>query len=351
MHRDYEVGNSKIYVKIFDDRVEIISPGGLFGIVNKNNFGSGITDYRNPVLAETLRTLGLVEQVGRGIQLIRRTMEENESPSPDFDLGDTYVRVLLRAHPQYPAIRHYEKGIRARERGATEEARDYFKSAVGMNPQFVEPYFSWATLEADEDSIVSARELFKKTLDLAPQHEQAYARWAMMENRLGNLEEARGILLKGTNALPSSPYLWHQRAIIERGQGNFSESRRLYKQAISIKGNDYRVWQSFGQMEYKARNYSESESHLRKALEFVDSEYAKAWILGDLARVLAVKRAPQFEVLECFRQSLKLNPNHPQTYDYYSRYLLQIGREQEADEMKKKALDLGLLIRRRRPRR
>lgn len=167
----------------------------------------------------------------------------------------------------------------------------------------------------------------------------------------GNLEEARGILLKGTNALPSSPYLWHQRAIIERGQGNFSESRRLYKQAISIKGNDYRVWQSFGQMEYKARNYSESESHLRKALEFVDSEYAKAWILGDLARVLAVKRAPQFEVLECFRQSLKLNPNHPQTYDYYSRYLLQIGREQEADEMKKKALDLGLLIRRRRPRR
>lgn len=351
MHRDYEVGNSKIYVKLFDDRVDITSPGGLFGIVNKHNFGSGITDYRNPILAETLRTLELVEQVGRGIQLIRRTMEENDSPSPDFHLEDTYVKVILHAHPKYSAVRHYEKGIRAREQGATEEARDYFKSAVRVNPQFEEPYFSWATLEADEDNIISARDLFERTLDLAPQHEQAYARWAMMENRLGNLEEARGILSRGTNALPSSSYLWHQRAIIERGQGNFLESRRLYNQAINIKGNDYRVWQSFGQMEYKARNYGASESCLRKALEFVDAEYAKAWVLVDLARTLAAKRAPQLEVLECFKQSLKLNSNHPQTYDSYGRYLKQIGRDREADEMRNKALDLGLLIRRRRPRR
>jgi hypothetical protein len=103
-------------------------------------------------------------------------------------------------------------------------------------------------------------------------------------------------------------------------------------------------------MEYKARNYVESESHLRKALEFVDSEYAKAWILSDLARVLAARRAPQLEVEECFRQSLRFNPNHPQTYDYYSRYLGRVGREREANEMKRKALDLGLLQRRRRPR-
>ncbi len=330
MHRNYEIGTTKIYVKIFDDRIEITSPGGLFGIVNKDNFGTGITDYRNPVLAQALRTIGLVEQVGRGIQLIHKTMKENESPNPNFVLGDTYVRVELPAHTRYAAIRYYEKGVRARERGDTGDARDYLNSAISINPDLIEAYSSLTILEADEDNIVVARDIFQKIIERSPNQESAYARWATMEDRIGNLEDARSILKKGTSAMPASALLWHQRALVEGNQGNFPENRRHYQKAISIRGNDSRIWQSFGQMEYKARNYVDSESYLRKALEFATNRYAKGWIYSDLARVLAVRKAPTFEVEECFLESLRMNPNHPQTYDYYSRYLRRIRKRQES---------------------
>ena len=53
MHRTYEATNAPVRVNWFDDRIEIISPGGPFGSVSDANFGEpGVTDYRNPNLAE-----------------------------------------------------------------------------------------------------------------------------------------------------------------------------------------------------------------------------------------------------------------------------------------------------------
>lgn len=57
----------------FDDRIEIRNPGGPFGSVTAENFGSpGVTDYRNPNLAEALRALGYVQRFGAGIAIARK---------------------------------------------------------------------------------------------------------------------------------------------------------------------------------------------------------------------------------------------------------------------------------------
>ena len=59
MHRSYEGTNAPVRIYWYADRVEIISPGGPFGMVTAENFGDpGINDYRNPHLAEAMRTLG-----------------------------------------------------------------------------------------------------------------------------------------------------------------------------------------------------------------------------------------------------------------------------------------------------
>lgn len=61
MHRTYEATHAPIRLTWFNERIELISPGGAFGIVNADNFGQpGITDYRNPHLAEALKVLGYV---------------------------------------------------------------------------------------------------------------------------------------------------------------------------------------------------------------------------------------------------------------------------------------------------
>lgn len=87
MHRAYEATNTPLRVYWYDDRVEIISPGGPFGTVTPETFGlPGVTDYRNPNLAEAMRVLGFVQRFGFGIQLARNELEKNGNPTLVFDV-------------------------------------------------------------------------------------------------------------------------------------------------------------------------------------------------------------------------------------------------------------------------
>ncbi len=75
MHRSFEATNAPVRVYWFDDRIEIHNPGGPFGAVTRENFGRpGVTDYRNPNLAEALRALGYVQRFGAGIAIARKAL-------------------------------------------------------------------------------------------------------------------------------------------------------------------------------------------------------------------------------------------------------------------------------------
>jgi ATP-dependent DNA helicase RecG len=99
MHRAYDVTNAPVRINWFSDRIEITNPGGLFGQVNPRNFGQGVTDYRNPVLAEAMRVLGFVQRFGIGIPLARAELEKNGNPAPEFqfDLGTVLVTVRAKS--------------------------------------------------------------------------------------------------------------------------------------------------------------------------------------------------------------------------------------------------------------
>ena len=97
MHRSYERTNAPIRVSWYDDRIEITSPGGPYGSVSKDNFGQpGVTDYRNPNLAEALRVLGFVQRFGVGIATAQRLLRANGNPPAVFTVEPTLVSVTLR---------------------------------------------------------------------------------------------------------------------------------------------------------------------------------------------------------------------------------------------------------------
>ena len=86
-----------VRVTWFRDRIEIQNPGGPFGQVTVDNFGSpGITDYRNPHLAEALKTLGFVQRFGVGIPLAQKTLADNGNPPLQFDVQPNHVLVIVR---------------------------------------------------------------------------------------------------------------------------------------------------------------------------------------------------------------------------------------------------------------
>ncbi|MHC1732927.1 MAG: ATP-binding protein [Bacteroidales bacterium] len=97
MHRSYEGSNAPIRIFWFLNHIEIYNPGGPYGQVNRENFGSpGLTDYRNPYLAEVLRNLGYVQRFGIGIALARQVMMKNGNPPLEYTVEDTNIMVLLR---------------------------------------------------------------------------------------------------------------------------------------------------------------------------------------------------------------------------------------------------------------
>lgn len=97
MHRTYESTHAPVRVYWFDDRIEILSPGGPFGVVTRENFGqAGITDYRNPNLADAMKVMGFVQRFGVGIQTARAELIKNGNPDIDFQIESTTVLAVIR---------------------------------------------------------------------------------------------------------------------------------------------------------------------------------------------------------------------------------------------------------------
>jgi len=100
MHRDYQTTNAPVRITWFADRIEIQNPGGPFGQVTCDNFGNpGITDYRNPHVAEALKTLGFVQRFGVGIPTARKALADNGNPDLHFDVQPNHVLATIRTRP------------------------------------------------------------------------------------------------------------------------------------------------------------------------------------------------------------------------------------------------------------
>ena len=98
MHRDYETSNAPVRVTWFNDRIEIQNPGGPFGAVTHGNFGEpGVTDYRNPNLAEAMKVLGYVQRFGVGIPTARRLLRDAGHPEPAFRVDPTHLFATVKA--------------------------------------------------------------------------------------------------------------------------------------------------------------------------------------------------------------------------------------------------------------
>jgi ATP-dependent DNA helicase RecG len=96
MHRSYEV-QAPVQWFWFSDRIEIHSPGGLYGRVTPENFGAsvGATDYRNPVVAEGLKVMGFVQRFGMGVPLAKQRCRENGNPQPEFEFQPSAVLAVI----------------------------------------------------------------------------------------------------------------------------------------------------------------------------------------------------------------------------------------------------------------
>lgn len=88
-HRDYGIKGTDIQIKMFDDRLEVDSPGTFAGMVKKENIR--YTHFsRNPKIAAFLKDYGYVKEYGEGVDRMCKELEANGLPDPVFN-NSTFI--------------------------------------------------------------------------------------------------------------------------------------------------------------------------------------------------------------------------------------------------------------------
>ncbi|HAH63830.1 MAG TPA: hypothetical protein DCL73_17220 [Treponema sp.] len=92
MHRNY-LEHSCIQVSVFDDRIEVLSPGGLYGGLTKKEMLSGSSSIRNRLIADIFQKMHIVEKWGTGIQRVFAVCQEAGIAVPEYTVEAGSVRV------------------------------------------------------------------------------------------------------------------------------------------------------------------------------------------------------------------------------------------------------------------
>lgn len=94
VHRNYYIP-APIQISIFDNRVEIFSPGNFPGPLNATNLRMGFTFIRNPAIARFFREMGYVEKLGSGLNTIFESYERRGLTEPEIFENDGFVKCVL----------------------------------------------------------------------------------------------------------------------------------------------------------------------------------------------------------------------------------------------------------------
>lgn len=101
IHRDYLLANTDIELAIYEDRLEIISPGKLPNGITPERMRAGTRASRNQLLKDVMRDYGYLEHMGMGVpRKIVRGMKEHNGTDPDLIEENERFIVRLFPHPR-----------------------------------------------------------------------------------------------------------------------------------------------------------------------------------------------------------------------------------------------------------
>ena len=110
IHREWDI-NSSTNVAMYDDKISIVSPGGLpDGIDEYSYLNRTISNVRNKTIADIFFRLNLIEKYGTGIQRIKM-LYNSFQVKPKFDISDNSIEVVLPVGVKYNLLTTSEKAV------------------------------------------------------------------------------------------------------------------------------------------------------------------------------------------------------------------------------------------------
>ena len=122
-HRDYRLKGRRIEIRMFSDRLEVVSPGGLPGFITVDNL---VEEHfsRNPRLVSGLFQWGYIEELGLGIDRMIEDMVQAGHPPPDFKATPYSFTVTLYNTRDRKVAPKWEKSMNERQARALTYIRE-----------------------------------------------------------------------------------------------------------------------------------------------------------------------------------------------------------------------------------
>ena len=131
-HRDYE-GNGPVQFYQYDDRIEIMNPGGLYGKATPENFPY-VNDYRNGVVAEGMKVLGFVNRYSRGVQSVQNELRNNGNGRADFKLHLGTAFLVIEPISLFGNENHHSKPNKEKVEKSNKQVTEVSGKQNGSNP-------------------------------------------------------------------------------------------------------------------------------------------------------------------------------------------------------------------------
>jgi len=158
-HRDYRLTGRRVEIRMFEDRLEVISPGGLPGYITVDNI---VEEHfsRNPRVVAGLFQWGYIEELGLGIDRMIEEMLQHGHPSPEFKSTPYSFTVTLRNTRERRLAPAWEHNMNERQMRALAYLRE-FGRITNREYRDLCPSVSPETLRLDLSDLVDKNLLLK----------------------------------------------------------------------------------------------------------------------------------------------------------------------------------------------
>ncbi len=123
-HRDYRLKGRRIEIRMYSDRLEVISPGGLPGFITVENI---VDEHfsRNPRVVNGLFQWGYIEELGLGIDRMMEVMQQAGHKPPYFDARPYSFAVTLYNEREKQKAPEWARNTNHRQARALQYIRDH----------------------------------------------------------------------------------------------------------------------------------------------------------------------------------------------------------------------------------
>ena len=108
-HRDYTITTAAITFYIYNDRIEIKSPGRLVYPLTVEDLGENEPLHRNETICNIFSKTTYMEHVGRGIKRMREVMRLNNLEEPEFVESEVFFKVIFRSNEKHNGLNSRQK--------------------------------------------------------------------------------------------------------------------------------------------------------------------------------------------------------------------------------------------------